>query len=79
MFPNPTSVEATVIVPGALILGSKVNINLYDFQGRKTRSFSWDSFSPGVEQRFQLNLSGLPAGIYLVRGDGWAEKLVIRK
>ncbi|MFT4750484.1 MAG: PKD repeat protein [Neolewinella sp.] len=79
MFPNPTSVEATVIVPGALILSSKVNIYLYDFQGRKTRSFSWDNFSPGVEQRFQLNLSGLPAGIYLVRGDGWAEKLVIRK
>jgi hypothetical protein len=79
MFPNPASVEATVVVPGELIPGSKVNISLYDFQGRKTRSFSGDNFSPGVQQRFQLDLSGLPAGIYLVRGDGWTEKLIIRK
>lgn len=76
MFPNPASVEATVVVPGELIPGSKVNISLYDFQGRKTRSFSWDNFTPGVQQRFQLDLSGLPAGIYLVRGDGWTEKLI---
>jgi hypothetical protein len=76
MFPNPAKEDATVVVPGELILGSKVNIGLYDFQGRKTRSFSWDNFTPGVKQRFQLDLNGLPAGIYLVRGDGWTEKLI---
>ncbi|TXF85454.1 PKD domain-containing protein [Neolewinella aurantiaca] len=78
MFPNPAQRDVTLIVPAKLIQGDKVNAGLYDFQGRVARAFSWDNFTPDAEQRFQLDLKGLPAGIYLVRGDGWAEKLIIR-
>ncbi len=77
MYPNPAGSETTVVVPGELTLGDKIGIDLYDFQGRKARSFSWANAAPGTEQRFQLDLSDLPTGIYLVRGDGWAEKLVV--
>ncbi len=79
MYPNPAKDDVTLVVPGELNLTDKVNISLYDFQGRKTRSFSWDNFTPGVEQRFQLDITDMPAGIYLVRGDGWTERLVIKK
>lgn len=79
MFPNPAQDEATVVVSGDLTSTDKLNISLHDFQGRKVRSFSWTVLEPGVAQRFQLDLTELPAGIYLVRGDGWTEKLVIKK
>lgn len=79
MFPNPTKDDVTLILSRESIPGSKLNISLYDFQGRMVRSFNWDNFAPGVEQRFQLDLTDLPAGIYLVRGDGWTERLVVRK
>jgi hypothetical protein len=83
VFPNPADDEIQVVLPSSLNNGTEVNIDLYDFRGRMTKTFSWDNTSPGEQQTFQITVSDLPSGVYVLRGTGadgqrWNRRFVKR-
>jgi hypothetical protein len=83
VFPNPAEDEVQIVLPGTLNQGSEVNIGLYDFRGRMTRTFSWDNPAPGEQQTFRITVSDLPSGVYVLRGtnaegQSWNRRFVKR-
>lgn len=83
VFPNPAEDVIQVVLPPGTTSGNKVNISVYDFRGRITKTFSWDNVAPSEEQVFRIPVSNLPAGVYVLRGadtDGqsWNRRFVKR-
>ena len=78
MYPNPAKDEVNLLLAGELITSSKISVSILDFRGREVRNFQREA-APGTERRLRLDLTGLPAGMYVVRGKGWAERLVVRR
>ncbi|WP_044102780.1 PKD domain-containing protein [Neolewinella persica] len=81
--PNPAVETIQVTLPGGVIKGNKVNMNVYDFRGRLTNSYSWDNVAPSEEQVFQISVSDLPSGVYVLRGTSaegqpWSRRFVRR-
>jgi hypothetical protein len=81
-FPNPADDELNVSLPGNLNDQRQTEIELLDFRGRIVRTYTRDNFTPGVAQTLRLDVSKLPAGVYLLRGQGketvWTKKVVIK-
>ncbi|RYE22798.1 MAG: choice-of-anchor D domain-containing protein [Sphingobacteriales bacterium] len=75
LYPNPTGNEATVSIN--LKKSEKVNITVYDVQGRKVMAAIDQTLNSG-EQAIKLNTSSLQNGIYFVQIAGEATKAKIR-
>jgi predicted outer membrane repeat protein len=81
VYPNPAS-EVVVVSIGSwqLAVGSQVKLSICDLYGREIRTLEDVVNSPG-EYKVRIDVSGLPAGVYLVRlqteGQSTVRKLVI--
>ncbi|GAB3303880.1 FG-GAP-like repeat-containing protein [Hymenobacter tenuis] len=67
LYPNPASATATILAP------SPVRLTLLDLTGRVVRRL------PTFAREHQLNVAGLPAGVYLVRCETVAGELGVRR
>lgn len=80
-FPNPAHAEVNVTLPGSINDLLRTEIELLDFQGRVARTYAWDNLTTGVSRTFRLDVRELPAGVYLLRGQGgesgWTKKVII--
>ena len=76
IYPNPTEGKLEIIIEG---LNEKLSGRIFDLQKNEYRQFEMDGSKQ--EMRKQLNLSGLPAGIYLISITGesfrYVEKVVV--
>lgn len=72
VFPNPATYIVNVAIEGALT--GKINVDMFDASGKLVMS---QVYGRALAQ-FQINTSGLPAGIYQVRVTG-KEGTVVRK
>ncbi|MFK8163699.1 MAG: PKD domain-containing protein [Lewinella sp.] len=83
LFPNPADEVIQVLLPGGTTQGSEVNMSLYDFRGRMTKTYSWDNVAPSEQQVFRIRVSDLPSGVYVLRGtstegQAWSRRFVRR-
>jgi hypothetical protein len=69
LYPNPAHLTATVRLPAG---SPKLPLTLSDAQGRIVRHYP----VPGTAETV-LDLRGLPAGLYVLRGAGSSQKLVV--
>ncbi|MFD2721823.1 T9SS type A sorting domain-containing protein [Hymenobacter monticola] len=68
LYPNPAHQTATLHLPA----GSKpTSLTLFDAQGRSMRRY------PAPAAEASLDLRGLPAGLYLLRGSGLLQRLLV--
>lgn len=63
LFPNPTPIERVYFQQTAYASG-KIKLSIYDMQGIRLQE-QWEWLSPGT-QTYSLDLTGLPAGTYLL-------------
>ena len=72
VYPNPFSSNATVGF--AVTRPQRVEVALYDALGRKVRTFFNNTVQAGTRYEAQMDASGLPSGLYLVRlaGDAFS-------
>ncbi len=69
LYPNPATNQVTLVLGGNF---RNQTVELADITGRLVQSIP-----TGTEEQLQLNLQGLPAGMYLVRCNGTTQKLVV--
>ncbi len=72
VYPNPFSREATVAL--TLDATSEVRVVVYDVLGRRVAVLAEGHREAGTH-RFRLDGAGLPAGVYLVRGEAGGQRL----
>ena len=70
LYPNPAHGRATLALPAAPVARP---LHLLDATGRVLRCLTL----PAQATSLALDLSGLPAGLYLVRGDGATQRLTV--
>ncbi|MCB0578512.1 MAG: T9SS type A sorting domain-containing protein [Phaeodactylibacter sp.] len=77
LYPNPTAGPLTLAWPGAPA-GRETHIRLFDAAGREV----WRQ-QRRVERRMELNLDGLPDGLYFLQvqteAESWVKKVVVRE
>ena len=67
LYPNPANTELNIML-GVEAIGK--TMSLLNINGTVVQSFQVKSASQ------KLNISGLPSGMYFVRGEGFSEKFV---
>ena len=67
-YPNPFNPSATIGF--AVADAQEVRLELYDALGRQARSLFVGTIPANVRQEVQIDASGLPSGVYLVRLQG---------
>ena len=73
IYPNPADQQITIDWPSA---PSQWELSIWDLQGRQLRHYG-----PQNSSQTTIDLTGLPSGYYLVRGQGdlgpWTRSLII--
>lgn len=72
VYPNPARSSATVVL--TLEAAAEVEAAVYDVLGRRVAVLSEGELGAGTHH-FELNGSGLPAGVYLVRAESGERRL----
>ncbi|MEL6923702.1 MAG: cadherin-like domain-containing protein, partial [Bacteroidota bacterium] len=68
LFPNPASQEVTLRFAEAIT--TDLQLSIFDLQGRQLRLLEYDAIQsslPRLQDKFSLNVSTLPQGVYLLR------------
>jgi hypothetical protein len=82
VWPNPAADHVVVSVSGQRsAVGGQVSLKIYDLYGREVRTLVDEAKSPG-DYTVGMDVSDLPAGVYLVRlqagGQSAVRKLIVR-
>lgn len=79
VFPNPAHRVLHLSFADSELVAPRQVVELQDVNGRSVRRYPLMVLTPGTEEVFPLDVSSLPAGLYLLRGEsGWVRKVVIR-
>jgi len=75
-YPNPSSSSIRFI--SSSIESQGIEISLYDIAGRKVTPSQVGSLSPNSSEQFELDLQGVPKGIYFLRVES-ADRSITKK